>query len=259
MKNKPRILIWDLETGYNQMLGFDLGGKYGTGIPYKNVQKERYIISAAWKWVGENRTYSTSVAKSPQDFAENPHNDFHVVRELWALLATADETVAHYGDQFDTKFFNSRCLYHYLNPPGLIKTTDTYKLAKKKFRLNSYRLDYLARFLGHRGKMKNEWDWWLDAWNGDAKAVKKIELYNRQDIEALEYVYEKLRPWDQAPNNYRLFTGEPVCRNCGSKDVIFRGFYVTKEGKKHKLQCNTCGAWDHISPQIKKKQFPGVE
>lgn len=259
MKRKPKILLWDIETGYNQLLGFDLGGKFGTGIPYKNVQKERYIISAAWKWLGQSRIHMDSLVNYP-GFENDPHDDEGIVGHLIEVIDEADAIVAHYGDEFDWKYFMSRVLINDYLPPKPPIQIDTWKMARKKFRLNSYRLDYICKATGGPRKHNNEWEWWLGAWEGKASDVKKIAKYNKQDIECLEWVYNKLAPYDQSKVNHRLYMGGPVCRNCGSTHVQFRGEYTTtKEGIKKRIQCQKCGAWDAITMTALKKQFPGVE
>ena len=59
--------------------------------------------------------------------------------------------VAQNGDFFDMRWYNGRHLIHGLEPIPWGKTVDTYKIAKRYFNLNSYRLDYLGKLLFGNG------------------------------------------------------------------------------------------------------------
>lgn len=77
---------------------------------------------------------------------------------------------------------------------------------------------------------------------GDAKAVKEMVEYNKQDVDLLQNVYMKLRPYI---NNQlsREFFGEDGCPRCGSQKIQARGIHraITKEYQR--WQCQACGGW----------------
>ena len=247
-KNKPKILIWDLETGFNQANIFSLWDTK-KGISPEALQSERYIICGSFKWLGEDEV--TTYYVNPKD----PLEDFGVVADLHAVLNEADAIVAHYGDAYDLKFFNGRAIYHGFDPIHKMVQIDTYKIAKKHFLFNSNRLDYLGRFLGFGGKIQTTRGLWQKCYDGDKEAIQQMVTYCEQDVNLLEQVYYKLRPYTEAKLNMGHFadTDKPVCPTCGSTKVHRRGFYYTRTGKVAKLQCQDCGAWSSERITLKEK------
>lgn len=239
----PRIKIWDLETGFNILAAFSLFNKYAP-IPHKNVLQERYIICGSFKNLGDKEIRTYSVTDKPRRFKKNPVDDYYVVKALREELLDSDAIIAHNGDHFDVKYFNTRCLFHGLGPVPKLIQIDTYKVAKKLFNFNSNRLDYLASFLGVGKKMSIGHEVWLDALRGDAQAVQKIAKYNVVDVKVLEKVYTKMAPYDTSPLNMSLYNGgDLVCPLCGSAHITGEGWRTTRTRRYQRLKCNECGHW----------------
>lgn len=240
--SEPKIKLWDLETGYNLVTVFSLYQNYP--IPYTAIEQERYIICGSFRDFGKKAIRSVSVADFPTAFKKDPTNDYHVVKAIHEELSDADVTIAHNGDNFDVKYFNTRCLFHGLPPVPPIITIDTYKIAKRKFKFNSNRLDYLAQFLGVGAKKKIDGKVWLNCLHGVKSAVQEMAKYNRQDVDVLEKVYTKLAPYDVAKLNMNLFSdGEVVCPLCGSAHIEGRGYRQTRTYLYHRMQCYDCRHW----------------
>ena len=72
-----------------------------------------------------------------------------------------------------------------------------------------------------------------------------MRTYNIQDVETLEEVYLKLRPWDTRHPNLGVHeeSDRPMCGKCGSSHLQRRGYAYTNVGKYRKLQCMGCGGW----------------
>ena len=69
-----------------------------------------------------------------------------------------------------------------------------YKVVKKRFSTFHARMDSIAQLLGIEGKLDTGgMELWIDVMNGDPKAQKKMERYNRRDIKVLEEIYERLK------------------------------------------------------------------
>jgi DNA polymerase III epsilon subunit-like protein len=238
MSKKPRIIAYDIETAHNIVASFSLWNKYGP-IPFENIIQEGYIICASWMVLGEGGIQSVSVL----DNLERPiTDDYEVVAKLHEVLSNADAIVAHYGDEFDIKKINARLIYHGFTPLPSIIQIDTKKIAKKKFLLNSYKLDYIAQYLGVGKKMDTPKGLWLRCLRGDEDSIQQMVRYNRQDVVILVKVYKKLAPFVPPSMSYRAYTDRDVCGNCGSK-VQYRGYAYTKTNKYKRFQCTKCGNW----------------
>jgi hypothetical protein len=59
---------------------------------------------------------------------------------------------------------------------------------------------------------------WLDVLKGNKQAVRDMLKYNKQDVELLEAVFEKLRPYIKT-----TVTDRGNCTNCGSTKLKRNG------------------------------------
>lgn len=241
--NKPRVLIYDIETLFNEGYFFSLYGDQG--INHNFIKKEKSILTIAYKWWGDKKTHVIKISDYPS-YKKDTHDDKEVVKAFSKVLAEADYIVAHYGDKFDIKFIASRAMINGLEPIPNVPSIDTYKLVKKHFNLNANRLDYLGKLMGFGGKMKMDWGYWARCAEGDVKAVEKMAAYNKQDVDLLESVFDKLLPYVQHKINMNLFNKHSAtcdCSSCGSDNTQKRGYWVTKVAKKQRYQCQDCGSW----------------
>lgn len=239
----PRIILWDIETSHNLVAAFNLWERHGMSLPHDNIIRERYIISAAWKLLGEKHVHAVSVLDDRRRYDKSPHDDNHVVRRLHQVLSTADVIVAHHGDAYDSKFFAARALFHNLPKLPPIKSVDTRKIAKKHFLFNSNRLDYLGQHLGLGKKLETEKGLWLRVLRGEASAVRQMVTYNKGDVELLEKVFLKLRPYVEDAINRHLYGLHSGCPRCGSIRVQSRGTRKAITRTYRQFQCQDCGGW----------------
>jgi len=242
--SSPKILVWDIETGYNLARIFSLFNKHRP-IPHSAIQKERYMISASFKELGKSKTYAFSLLDTPKLFKKDPTDDSELVKAVHEEISSADALIAHYGDNFDIKFFNTRALINGLPPAPPVLTIDTYKIAKQKFLFNNNRLDYIGKVLKVGGKISTSEGLWDRCYDGDPKAVKEMVVYNKQDVNLLEKVYLKLAPYVPAKLNLNHFFGkfEPVCPLCGGNHLQSRGSRYTRVSQWQRFQCQECGHW----------------
>lgn len=233
-ERRPRILIWDIETTPMVVTAWQL---FKPMLGHDNIRQESTLICGAWKWLDTPGVESVEVS------SKSPMNDRRVVRTLHKVLSSADMVVGHNGDKFDLRKFNARAVWYGLAPLPDIPTIDTLKVARKVFGFNSNRLDYLGRFLCGQGKIKTEYDLWLQIMAGDAAALAKMVTYNKGDVHLLERVYRRLRPYMRHHPNSALYNDTPGCRVCSSTNFTRRGFKYQAETKRQQYQCNDCGAW----------------
>jgi hypothetical protein len=242
---KPRILLWDVENSHNLGLFFDL--RNNDFIPHQNIVTERHFFCISYKWLGERKIHTISILDDPQRFKKDKHDDFYVISEFRKVIEQADAQVFHHGDRFDEPMFNARLAFYNLPPLPKIINIDTKKIASKYFRFNSNRLDYLARFLGYKGKMANPQDLWIRCWEGHVASLKHMAKYNRQDIDILEYVYKRLSPFVKNTKlNMNMWSGgTPVCPSatCGGENLRRGGVNKTRTNTYQRFQCLDCGTW----------------
>lgn len=242
IKQGPRVLLYDLETGFNVMAAFAL---YGTDYhPHTNILKERSIICSNWKWLGDPKVHSVSVLDDPKRFKKDPADDYHVVSTMRDVIEEADVVVTHNGDSFDNKYMKARSIYHGFGPLAPFKSVDTKKIAKTGFMFNSNRLDYLGRFLGIGKKIETRPNLWLDVLKGDVKAIKEMVRYGKHDVELLEGVFLRMQPWMPDHINRELFGGGAnECPRCGSSHIQSRGLHRAISQVYRRWQCQGCLGW----------------
>lgn len=227
------------------MLSFDLGGN-DQYLPHDNIVIERHLYCIGYKWVGEKKIHSISILDDPKRFKKNIHDDFYVLDEFRKIVEQADAVVYHHGDKFDLPMINGRLIKNGLPPMPKVPSFDTKKIASQNFRFNSNRLDYLAKFLGYKGKMANPSDLWIKAFQGDVDALKHMEKYCRQDIDINEFIYEKLMPFVKNQKvNANMFLEGARCPNvnCAKTNLQWRGYNRTRTTKYRRFVCLDCGAW----------------
>ena len=177
-------MIWDLETSPNIGLFWRPGWK--VSLSHDNIIQERAIICVCWKWEGDKKVHHLEW---------DAGCDRDLCSEFLEIAKTADELIAHNGDNYDVKFFNARCVFHGLDPAPIWKTVDTLVIARRRFGFNSNRLDYLGKFLCGEGKIKTEFGLWKDILLKNCPlAMKNMVKYCKQDVVLLERYGKSCRP-----------------------------------------------------------------
>lgn len=231
---KRRRLFFDLEVSGNLGIFWTAGFKLNIGP--ENIIKERAIICACWKWEEEQETHSLTW--------DAKQCDKKLLIQFIKILNEATEIVGHNGDRFDLAWIRTRCLYHHLDMFPTYLTIDTLKIARSKFKFNSNKLDYIAKFLGLGEKIKTDFGMWKEIMlNKDKVAMDKMVKYCKMDVILLEKVYKELGKHIVPKTHYGVIFGEGrgTCPECGSEDIIKRGYQVSVSGSiKTRFSCNTC-------------------
>jgi len=248
MTKEPRILVWDIESSLNKGYFFQL---FKEILNPNQIFRERHIISIAYKWLGDKKGKVISIADFPE-YSKNPSSDKSLLEAFLPIWEQADYAIAHYGDGFDVKFVAGRLLLNGLPPLPIVPTIDTYKLAKKYFLLNSNKLDYLAKKLGLEGKHEMGMADWIAIEEGTIAerkaAVKKMALYNLNDVDVLEAVWNIMKNYTESKINRNLFRKkgeERVCPVCGAKGNTQekRGTVANKLTLLQRMFCKTHKGW----------------
>lgn len=239
---KAKILLFDIECA--PLVSENWGFYEQTAL---RVTRASYLISFAYKWLGgEVKAYShlNCPGKTVRD-------DHARVKRLWRLFNQADVVIAHNGRDFDVKLAMAFFAHNGLPPPRPFKLVDTKLVAKRHFRFYSNKLDELGAYLNLGRKMHTGGiDLWFRCDAGDHQALKTMVIYNKQDVELLEKVYLRMRPFMDIHPNYNVMLGRVVaCPNCGGKVMEKRGYHMTRLTRAQRYLCKDCGAWSHGKPE----------
>lgn len=244
---RPRIALFDIETAPS--LGY-VWAKWQTDVI--DFRSDWYILSFAYKWL-DNKKITTRALPDFPLYGKDRENDRELLVELWKVFDEADVIVGHNSDKFDIRKAYARFLVHGLAPPSPYKTVDTLKLARKHFKFDSNRLDDLGRYLGVGRKVANTGKHlWFGCMSGDTKSWATMRRYNARDVELLERVYLKLRPWTTTHPNLAHLSHTDICGVCQSSKIQHRGWNHSRTGKRARIQCTDCGAWGSRGPFVRE-------
>lgn len=239
---KSKILIYDVET--TPLISYTWGTYQQNVI---EVIEESHLLCFAYKWFGDKKVQTVALPDFV-DYKKDPKNDVHVVKALHKLFSLADMVVAHNGNRFDQKVGHARMLTHNLPPPTPYQQIDTLTIARRYFKFDSNKLDVLGERLGVGRKVATGgFSLWKGCMEGDPKSWKKMLKYNKQDVQLLEDVYVKLRPW---VNNHPTVASEMQgnthsCPKCGHNKLWSKGIRRTKVNSYRRYQCQKCLGWSH--------------
>jgi DNA polymerase elongation subunit (family B) len=227
-------LFFDIETSPNIGLFWEAG--YKKNIDYSNIIKERAIICICYKWQGEKITHGLHW--------DSKQDDKRMLIDFIKIANSADELVGHNGDRFDLAWIRTRCLFHGIDMFPSYTTIDTLKVARSKFRFNSNKLNYIAKFLGIGQKIQTDFNLWKGiVLEKDKEAMDKMVKYCKNDVILLEKVFSHLSVHIEPKTNVnsRLEDGRGNCPECGSNHIrIQQTKYVASGYKKVIYQCKSC-------------------
>jgi len=232
----PKILVFDIETSPVKAYVWRM---WDENISIEQVIEDWFVISWAAKWLNDSEYMGMVV--TPKEAKKR--DDKRILKGIHRLLDEADIVIAHNGVRFDIRKLNTRFLVHGLTPPSPYQVIDTLQVARKNFGFSHNRLDGLAETLGIQKKKKVEFELWKRCLDGEKDALEEMLAYNKQDVAVLEDVYYALRGWIKShPNLNNIMGTQYACPNCGSEDIVSKGYYRTITGEFEAFKCNTCGA-----------------
>ena len=231
---KPRILFWDIETDGVNALKADLG----------------FCVMVGYKWQGDKDAKVLTVKKKDlRNFNDGP-----LLTAFSKIYNQADLTVAHFGSVFDRRFIQGRLLINSLPPIPFTKMRDTCMVARSVANYSSNRLGNLCVTLKLPQKKMEKgsgWPlWWFKVMRGDMQALRDMAAYCKDDVRALEALYNRLRPFDNAHPRMFLETDRPSCGKCGGV-IQYHGVAFQGNKRYRRFQCNKCGAWGRDTRSIK--------
>ncbi len=236
----PKILILDIETTPLEAYVWQMQ-VWKARISDDNIISQWFMLTWAAKWLGSNEIFSMRLT-GKEAVAEN---DKRIVQGLWDLLNQADIVIAHNGDSFDVPNINTRFIVNGLPPTKAYRTIDTLKIARKQFGFTHNSLNALGKLFKLGAKIETDFDLWRRSKNGSDEALEEMRIYNEGDVELLENVYIKLRPYIKGHPNLGVYSmnEEMQCGHCGSTHLVQEdSFLYTNVGKYRTYRCSDCGA-----------------
>lgn len=238
VKTACKILLYDLEVSPTLALVWDI---WNQNISPDAILQDWHIISWSAKWLFDSEVISEVLTEKEA----KEHDDKRIVKDLWSLLNEADVVAGHNSLGYDNKKINTRFLFHNLPPVLNFQSIDTLAEARRTFSFTSNRLDYINKYLGMQGKIDTDFDLWKRAWYGEEAALKEMQKYNENDVQRLEELFLRLRPYIKGVANLNLWSEENVsiCPSCGSQHLNWNVKpYYTYTGRYQAFRCENCGA-----------------
>lgn len=230
-----RLLTVDIET---RPIEARTWGLWGQNIGINQITNPGGLLCFAAKFHDERRMHFHS---------EWEDGSKGLARALHRLFDEADAIAGWNSDKFDIRWIQAQFLKHGMAKPSSFVKVDLMKSVKRQVYLPSYKLDFVAQWLGVGQKVRTGgFDLWSDVLAGDDKAREKMRRYNIGDVKLTEQVFDKLneRGWVLGLPNAAI-EGGTCCSNptCQSENLIRRGYAVTKTRKYARWQCKDCGTW----------------
>jgi hypothetical protein len=231
VKSPLKILYLDIETTPHEGSFWNLFPKY---IPINMLKRPTELLCWAAKWEGQ------------RDVVFRKASDTDCIRRIWTMLDEADAVVHYNGKNFDTKHLNREFAKAGLGPPSPYYQLDLLTTVRSNFKLASNKLDYVCRYFGLGNKVAHTGiELWFDCMEGDKRAWRLMEKYNKRDVLLLPKLYGFLKPWIKNHPNTGLASAanKPTCSTCGSTNVQSRGEYRSRTAVYQRYHCTNCGTW----------------
>lgn len=226
-----RLLTLDIETLPHE--GW-VWGLHDQNVALSQLKRPGTIASFAAKFYGKREVHFADIIDGEKKMLKYAHE----------LFSEADAIIGYNSIKFDTRWVKAQCAKLRLPPIKPFKNIDLLRTVRQEFYLPSYKLEYVSRFFGLKGKVPTGgFDLWRDFMEGCPKARAKMRRYNIGDTRLTEELYTELRPYIKNHPNIGVFEGRQCCPNCGGNHVQSRGAYVTRERSYPQHQCRDCFAW----------------
>jgi hypothetical protein len=229
-KASPKILVIDIE--YKPILAY-AWRMFDEIRTIEQIADVGGMLCFAAKWLGKKEKFF---------YSEWEHGREGMAKAAHALLSEADAVITYNGDKFDLPKLTLEFVTVGLGPPPPLTSIDVYKTTKQMGFL-SKKLDFVAQALGCGKKVEHTGlSLWLDCMAGKKKAKRLMKKYNIGDIDILERVYFKVRPFIKN-HPHMGFVPKRECGACGSSKVHVSKYRRTKAMRIQQLHCQDCGSY----------------
>lgn len=231
-----KVLVYDIETTLVEARIWGSGKQY---VGHNRIANETQILTVAYKWLGSNKMHTLKWKNK---------NDKSLMIDFLDTYNQADMVMGWNNNSFDNKLINARAMKHGLTVNTFVKSFDIMRQVKKQFKLASYSMAYVSRFLSLGGKLQHNgikmWDTIQWGSKKDAKAeLKNMIAYNIQDTQLTEDIYMKLRTYltHVVHQGVHANKGKCSCPNCTSKKTKLYQTQWTAAGTIQRvMKCKKC-------------------
>lgn len=227
-----KILLLDIETSPNLAW---VWGLWKQNVAINQIEESGRILCWAAKWLDAPKMFFSSSKKD---------GEIVMLQKAHELVSEADCIVTYNGRKFDLPTLNREWIKNGFEPPAPHRDIDLLEAAKRRFRFTSNKLDYVTDYLGLGQKVRHGgFELWTGCMEGNPKAWREMERYNKQDVKLLESLYKRMLPWLDRHPSHGPVVGDMCCPKCGSEDLQMRGWAYTQAHKYQRYQCKGCGGW----------------
>ena len=235
IKTETKILIYDIETTKLLADVWWTGKQY---VSHTSLRTETKIISISYKWLGSEKVECMA-------WDNKNKCDKNLVKSFLKIYNQADFVIGVNNDNFDNRLVNVRALKYNLDVNTHVRSLDLLREAKRLFRLPSYSMAYISKYLGFEGKYNHAGaSMWEDIQYGtkekSEKALKEMIKYNDQDVLTTEQIYLYFRKYIKTVMHVGVLhnTQKYCCPTCGSSNVKLYKTTVTPAGTiQHIMEC----------------------
>lgn len=232
------VMIYDIETSRVTAKLWGTGKQY---VRHNQLRSETTIISISWKWLGEDKIHALTWDKN--------HSGKKMIEEFLVEYNRADMIIGQNNDRFDNKLINTRAAKYGFDVNVHVKSYDIIKQTRRLFKLPSYSMDYVTKFLGVTHKQSHEglhmWDMIEDG-NAEEQAeyLQKMVDYNVGDIVATEAMYYRIRKYSGHKVHFGVLGGREkfTSPTDGTDDLFLQNVSTTAGGTlQYIMKSNTDG------------------
>lgn len=236
---KPVILWYDIETSPLKAYVWGLGDQTVRHGQLDKSHSQYGIICVTYCFNDGKKAQAIDWGYEEQDTAK-------VVAEFDEIIKKADVIIGKNNKRFDNKMLNAARMFAGLPgmPDWVNKTDDLEQLMRRYFRLPSQSLDYISAQLGYGGKIKMEFQDWIDIVEKNEngrKALDKMLKYGKKDVEDTRALWNHLSEHFDTKFNMNTFNKtHEGCKHCGGVNLVKNGTRYSGGSRYAMYNCNDC-------------------
>lgn len=228
-----RKLILDIETKPMTLRGFGLRDQ---NFSIDQIVDAGGMLSFAAQWEGERKVHFHSVWGD---------GERQLIRLAGQFLDEADAVIGWNSQKFDTRWIQGQQARFKFSRASPFANVDLMRSARRYFALPSYKLDFVANFLGLGRKLDTGgFSLWAGVMEGDDSARRLMQKYNIYDTKLTGEVFARMLAggWVHGLPNCAIH-GDYTCPSCGGTKLQARGYSHSKTRSYKRWQCGTCHSW----------------